>query len=132
VVYSIKDLIGIQWKEKGRDWEGLDCYGLLLLYFKHFKGILLPDYQYESNWCKQGKDYFLDEYPKLWKKIKVPVKDSVLLFRGYNGMVDHTGIYIGKNFFIHSIKNIGVLKSRLTRWKPKLYGVFQYEGNCKV
>lgn len=38
------DLLGLPWREKGRDRNGVDCWGLCRLAFAERRGILLPSY----------------------------------------------------------------------------------------
>jgi len=128
----IRKLKTTPYVEHGRNFRGIDCYGLLLLYYKYIKGIILPDYFYDSDWYNQRKDFFIEEYPKLWKKVDKPQIDFALLFYGINRMVTHVGIYIGKGKFIQALRKVGVVELKLTKWKPRLYGIFEYVGNSKI
>jgi cell wall-associated NlpC family hydrolase len=121
------EFVGIKWKDRGRDFGGVDCFGLLLLYYKHIRGVVLPDYEYDTTWCKCGDTFFLEEYQKLWKKTSKPATDDVLIFYGVDGMM-HTGICIGSGKFLQSVRKAGVVISRINTWKPRFYGAFEYVG----
>lgn len=38
------DYLGLPWREKGRDRQGVDCWGLCRLAFAEKRGVLLPSY----------------------------------------------------------------------------------------
>jgi len=40
--------VGLPWAKWRADWQGCDCYGLVLLYLKHVLGIELPPVQWND------------------------------------------------------------------------------------
>jgi cell wall-associated NlpC family hydrolase len=123
--------INIPFKHKGRNFDGVDCYGLLVLILKEEKKISLPEYEYAFNWYKEGCNYIQDNIPKFsdWQQIKEPTKPTdVILFYSSPSrkIVSHMGIYIGDDKFIH----VGsTYKSRIDRlndhWKNRIYAVLR-------
>lgn len=128
----IQKLKTASYMDYGRSFNGIDCYGLLLLYYKYIKGVVLPDYLYDSDWYDHGRNFFVEEYPKLWRKTDELKIDSALLFYGFNRMVTHVGVYIGEGKFIQAMRKTGVVELKLIKWKPRLYGIFDYVGYSKV
>jgi len=75
--------IGIPYVHAGRDPEiGLDCYGLVMLYYKEILGIALKDWWYEKDWEKKGQNYFLDNIDNYhFKRVEEPKRHDVVLMR---------------------------------------------------
>lgn len=88
--------LGIPFKHRGRGFDGVDCYGLLVLYYKTEFNIDLPDFWYEFNWSKTGKDIISDNYPSIAKPVLTPEKNDIALFRVSFGcpVVNHAGIVV--------------------------------------
>ena len=50
----VKDLIGIPYKDHGRDFSGMDCYGIAIEVLKRF-GKNLPDVFYDKTSIENNK-----------------------------------------------------------------------------
>ena len=132
--------ISIPYKHRGRDFNGCDCLGLVILTYKEELGIILPDYldidySYDMN---QDDDTYLEdgwsEQMKLaWRPIKPPFKrwDGLLFYANARRVVaDHMGICIGDNKFIHTnayykLSMVGTLDKF---WLSRLYAGARYIG----
>lgn len=99
--------LGIPYKHLGRSWKGVDCYGLLLLYYKELFNIELKDWWYEKDWSKKGHNYFLNNYPNVAIKVNVPkVHDAVLFYTDINTkVVNHAGIFVEANGVLQALKS---------------------------
>ena len=88
--------LGIPYKHRGRDFNGVDCYGLLVLFFKTEFNIDLPDFWYEVDWSKTGKNIITENYPSIAKPVRFPKKNDVALFNVSFGcpVVNHAGIVV--------------------------------------
>ena len=126
---SIYDFVGTPFKEKGRDCNGVDCWGLVYLVYKKFKKINLPTYSdsYTLADKKEIQRLISGEKSK-WKKVENPQIFDVLLFR-INGTVSHTGIFVGKGKFIHALEDVGVVVESIysVLWRKRLVGVYRYD-----
>ena len=123
-VYS--KYLGIPYKDKGRDFSSVDCYGLVYLIYQEEYKIELPDFQ--------GTEY-VNDYANLWKKIeKEELKErDVILFRTSrtSDAVTHIGLFVGDGKFINCLEgNSGVVLDRLERpyFLKHFYGAFRYVG----
>lgn len=108
--------LGIPYKHLGRSFKGVDCYGLLLLYYKELFGIELKDWWYEKDWSKKGCDYFIQNYPHVATKVTDPkVHDAVLFFIDRQTKVaNHAGIIVeGGTGIIQAVKS-GVIFSNIS------------------
>lgn len=121
-------LLGMTFKMGGRGPEEIDCYGVLIQYFKSF-GIDLPDYSYVDDWDEK-EDIYLQHYSSLFRKLsdgETPGTGDVVLFKNIPESANHAGVYLGDDRFVHSYRKIGVKIDRLSNraWAKKIYGVFR-------
>ena len=105
---DVSDLIGIPYKEHGRDNAGYDCYGLTIEVVRRY-GKTLPDVVYSAE-----HDISLsDENTPLLPLRKIDeVEEGCLIEMRYRGEL-HIGVYIGNKRFIHATRGQGVRLSRL-------------------
>lgn len=112
----ISDLIGVPFVSKGRDPKtGLDCWGLVLEVGQRM-GKAFPDFFVDAHDSKQiGVIY--DFVQKDWLHIPSSQEGAVVglrLDRGcMPGIVQHYGVCLDRKRFIHTLKNTGVIVSRL-------------------
>lgn len=118
-----KDLIGIPYEVGGRGPKSYDCYGLIMdLMLK--KNIEIPDYRSPKD-SAQVMAIFNSEI-RLWEECELK-EGAVLLFRVPGNY--HVGYYIGKGQFIHTWqKSGGVVIEKLSVWKKRLVGIYEYRG----
>ena len=122
--------LGISYQHHGRDPSGLDCYGLILKVFED-QGVVLWDINedYNDEWSWQGKDIFMENYARDWECVQDPRFMDVVCFKNGKGIVNHAGVLLGENKFIHAVK-AGVVVSRLTdrEWHRRCVGFYRYKG----
>ena len=98
---DVSDLIGIKYKEHGRDKDGYDCYGLVMEVEKRI-GVEIPDYDYEFH-----DDSLTDSLTRLAisqnkvKQIDQFVDGAMVLFQNIKGMKSHIGVYVGNGNICH-------------------------------
>ena len=134
----INDLLGIPYKEEGRDLSGLDCWGLLIWCFKHYRHIdLLDIYNYSKHWSKYDNEErkriskFIRDYKRQWITIEKPTFFDVILFWGENGVISHTGLYLHKKTFIEC-KETGVTTRKIYEVDAtKIEGIYRYDNSQK-
>lgn len=124
--------IDLPYKNLGRDFDGVDCYGLLWLIYKEERNIVLPDFtelMYDQKWYRKH-NHIVDNISDEWSKVKEPFKRyDAIIFYGRYEVADHIGVYIGDNKFIHITENSTSMISRLDDyWCKKIYGVIRYNG----
>lgn len=110
--------VGWKYSPRGRDYEGgnVDCFGIFLLFASEM-GFAIPDYEYEEDWYKNGKERIIDGYPKYAEKIKRKDLEpgNVILFRMSLDVVNHIGVYLGEGKFITCTQGAGVVILDLNR-----------------
>jgi len=112
---KITQYLGIPFLHLGRDRNGLDCYGLVCLFYRENFGIELPDYRYEKDWDHLGLSIIQDEYSKNFIQIDDPVKYGVVTFKNLGSRIErHIGIMIDDISFMHVPDNGGVCIEKLS------------------
>lgn len=122
--------LGVVYKHHGRGLSGLDCYGLILKIFED-QGVKLWDIHedYNQEWSWQGKNLFIENYAREWEAVKEPAFLDVVCFKNSKGVVNHAGIVLGENKFIHAVR-AGVVVSKVTdrEWQKRCVGFYRYKG----
>ncbi len=100
---AVSSYLGVRYKYGGMSREGLDCSGFVSLVYKEVYGMSLPR--------SSGKQ---------WKEGRIvppatAVPGDLIFFRGgmFNG-INHVGIYMGGNRFVHASSSNGVIYSTMT------------------
>lgn len=104
---EIADLIGIPYKENGRDLKGLDCYGLVIEVERRL-GKHLIDIVYDNH-----DEDLADEFKPLLNIREVrQIYRGVILEMHIDGEL-HLGVALNNNFMIHATTNQGVRISKI-------------------
>jgi len=133
--------IGIPYKNLGRDFDGIDCYGLVYLIFKNERGIVLPDYtelKYDKKWYKNScESHITDNISTcatdrgMFVKATKPYREyDCIIFYSGSRIANHIGLYIGNDKFIHCLEERTSEIDRVSMWNKYIYGHMRYiEGN---
>jgi len=93
----ITEWTGVKYKLGGMDKRGIDCSGFAYLLEKDIYGITLP---------RRSKD----QADAIKKKSLGNLKEGDLVFFSFGGNeVDHVGVYLNNNFFVHASTSRGVI-----------------------
>lgn len=89
----VRKVIGVPWANRACSFDKVDCWGLVVLYYRHVHGIELhqtPDYEAGADFftCYQGDVVF-------WRKVDKPVDGGI--FVGYRGAQPaHVGLVLNR------------------------------------
>ena len=121
--------IGIPYTEKGRDFNGVDCWGLLRLVYKEEFAIDLPSFvsDYEQSDTLRIQD-LIAQYKEGWEQLDVPESGSAVLFR-ILGTESHVGVAISETHFVHAREGQSVTVESFSSpgWKNRIIGHFKYQ-----
>ncbi len=110
------------------DYEKFNCYTFVTCWYKDL-GYELPNYFLDDpKWYNHDKNYFIEEYHKLWEKVNEPEINDIVLMKVLSPVPNHIGIYIGKRRFIHCPEKLGVVVSDLKRYERTIHGYFHLRG----
>ena len=127
----IRKYLGIRYKHGGRTkQEGMDCYGLLIAIYADY-GYKIDDlHGYEENFAATGKDYIVENYHKQWHQVVTPHTLDVVLFKNFDGVVNHIGVYMSRNRVLHCTRAGVVMLSIDNKFIfSKIAGFYRYKGD---
>lgn len=118
---EINDLIGVPYKDHGRDKTGYDCYGLCIEVARR-AGYRLDDVYYEDHALALSRAYA----PTLnVHKIEAPCEGALLEMETHTeaGTELHIGICLNETEFIHTTR-LGCRVNRIGTFKVRgIYGI---------
>lgn len=126
----------VKFKDKGRDYEGWDCYAPVRCCFKDVLGIELPSFI--DDYVNAGNDKasrrvihdIILSQKLYWIKVEKPQAFDVILFRLGNTET-HLGLMVDKNRFIHCEKKINTIIERIDSaiWRNRIEGIYRLKDN---
>lgn len=126
----VQKYVGIPYRHAGRSLSGLDCLGLVHLFYRDC-GIYVPDgdgASYDRDWFKQDAERYLRGILKHGVAVqitKLQVLDFVYFTMG--GVVTHAGVMLDSERFIHVLEGRSVCVSRLnSMWRRRLAGARRF------
>lgn len=137
---TIKDFVSkaidVPFKDKGRDFDGWDCYGLMRCFLKDVHGVDIPsfvdDYK-NAGLTKDSRDQLeivirqRKEILPQWVKVNEPKKgDGVLFLIG--GRPIHMGLMLSRSKFLHTEAKINTVIESINSmiWKKRVEGFYRY------
>ena len=129
----MRDLIGIPFVDRGRDRNGMDCWGLALAAMRHF-GKDVPDFDVSCfDTLSIHAIYDGQRARWAWQKVEIPEPGDIAIMcldPRYPEMVQHVGVYIGNGRVIHTLKK---RESHLIRiddsyWSLKIVKYYRWMG----
>ena len=121
-------LIGIPFKDFGRDEKGLDCFGLVLYYYKHFLNKKVKDFFYDDLLSINVKDILkIQDQWDVINNIKDIKKNDVLLIDSILAST-HILIYIGDNQILHCNYKIGVCIEDFKKYSTRINKILRFKG----
>ncbi|RZK73379.1 MAG: hydrolase [Pedobacter sp.] len=98
----ITDWTGVKYRLGGLDKSGIDCSGFALLLKKDIYGVSIP---------RRSRD----QAETIREKNIDQLKEGDLIFFSFGGGdVDHVGIYLNNNYFVHASTSRGVIVDDLS------------------
>jgi cell wall-associated NlpC family hydrolase len=117
--------IGIPFVDKGRTWDGCDCYGLARLVLGEQLGIWMPSYteHYESAEVGAGVSAAWTTFEPLWTRIEEPRPFAVVLFSFPYGCL-HCGVMVDDRQMLHVERGKAAVKEAVDAFRKKPDGFY--------
>lgn len=121
----------IPYVSKGRDFRGVDCWGLLYLFYKTELGIDIPSFSSDyrnSDRVAYEKMVECSDHFRGWREVEKPQSMDVALFR--IGPLFHVGVFVQKGKGTLSIMKNGLVElidPKEILWKDRLKSWWHYD-----
>lgn len=122
---NYKKYLEIPYESRGRDFHGVDCFGLVYLFYREELGLELSEKWYEHNWWKnddcENPDFERHADREGFVKVQDKQKWDLIFFRVMSDVVNHIGIYTGegRNNLLHAKDGQMVMHEPLSRAMEK-------------
>lgn len=124
----IKKALLVPFVDKGRDYAGWDCYGLVYCHHRDVLGIYLPPFlDYGSTRDYETLHRVIETGKSDWQEAGVPHPGDIALFTLANKPV-HMGVVINRFDMIHAEERIGTFVESFAGsvWRKRLEGFYRY------
>jgi cell wall-associated NlpC family hydrolase len=119
----------IPFSEKGRNFSGCNCHGLVQVIYSVNLNVQLPAYhdEYDTLEDREELSRLVEQGKVDWREVESPEPYDLILFR-LRSMPTHLGVYIGKGKFIHCMRDSGTSVEKLNSivWKERVVGYYRH------
>lgn len=124
-MYGVDDLVGKAFEDGGRGPERFDCWGLCREVYRR-NGITLEDYTICCSDCADIHALYDAENKRWTAQIWPDVEPlSVLAIKMSPYHINHVGVYLGGDQFIHTREKTGVVIERIAPWLRRIAGFYK-------
>lgn len=123
-----RQFLGIPYQHGGRDRKGLDCLGLVYLFYQEL-GIRIPDHDgqpYTIDWYKKDPERLLRGLRQVGRAVNFktePLQPLDLVYFRMGGAITHAGVMIDHRSFLHVLVGQTVHITPFTpAWRRRLRG----------
>lgn len=125
------DYIGLPFKSKGRDRDGLDCWGLFRLVHKEQLNILHPSYEEtyeEANANPMVGSAFTKGLESGWRRV-LDAKPFDVVILSIAGKPFHCGVVVENGRMLHIMRGSDAIVEPYTNryWGRRVEGIYRYE-----
>jgi cell wall-associated NlpC family hydrolase len=118
--------IRIPYADRGRSFDGCDCYGFVLLFYQEEYGVEIEDVMYESaqNHAANARLIDVSKETIRAREVETPAEGDIVLMRAM-GHPAHVGVYIEPRSCLHISRRYGTVCEPLSRCKMQIEGYYR-------
>lgn len=107
--------------DRGRSFDGWDCYGMVALAYHSVARRTIPDFAYAtSNDVKRVAEIFLRDIKPFWQQVSTPEPlDVICLYR--KNLPIHAALYIGRREMLHVEQGVDTCIEPVKRFRIEGY-----------
>lgn len=128
----MRDYSGIPYLRRGRDRQGLDCWGLVRLWYRDELGLALPSFADLDDGEAATAQELAARAREQWRQVETPEAGDVILLRGDPL---HVGVVLAPGLMLHTTRKLGasaVERYDTGRWRHRVQGFFRYAPGVQV
>lgn len=124
----INKVMGLPWINRASSFESMDCWGCVVMYYRHVLGIELPTINgYEQGECDTAQGWQSGIHQ--WEQVDKASADGLVFTCYKGGKPTHVGITISATKVLHSrgwVGNPGKVEIHSIRAIEAIYGRMTY------
>lgn len=123
----IKKVVGLPWVNRAISFDAVDCYGLVVLYYRHVLGVELPIPEGFNE--KLKTDECWNNGISDWEQVSSPNTGGLMFTCYKGGSPCHVGVTISPTHVLHcrgSERNPGKVEVHSVRTIESIYGKITY------
>lgn len=118
----------LSFRDRGRGWGGVDCWGLVHLAYREELGIELPSFadDYVTSKDRAALDGLIRGNMTGWEPVKEAKPFDVVLMR-IGKDFSHVGLVVRPGLMVHCEYGCNVIHERYDgpRWKPRVINIYR-------
>lgn len=123
-IQEFSSLIGIPYEE-------LDCYQLVVEFFKRLYDLNFLHYNYVNGSISKEEVLLMvkeSSFSEEFARVTSPVFGDLIVLNLY-GYPVHIGVYLGENKFLHTLKNKNSCIEQIDyKWKKRIEGYYRWQS----
>lgn len=130
---DLSKYLGIPYLWDGRSFEGVDCYGLLILFYREELGVELFDPKHGLKGWKEASEsgFMAQNAERDWREVpmeEVLPKDVLLLRSSRSGRADHCGLVVDRYSFLHAAEGIGSHIAKVALFREQIVRCYRHRS----
>jgi len=124
----LTNYIGIPYKFHGADRSGVDCLGIIKMYYAEMLGIRIPDYFYIHGSAKDSCHLTIEagEQDHRWEPVQHLEYGDILIFR-IGKYPSHVGMYLQDDEFLHCLEGRHSCIEQMENWKERFVKAYRWK-----
>ncbi|EBG0542801.1 hypothetical protein FRN05_17425 [Salmonella enterica subsp. enterica] len=99
----IRRAVGLPWVDRACNWRAMDCWGVVVMYFRYVYGEELPCVEGYSTGERTIIDGFQGQIQNgKWREVTTPSGDCIAFMLFKNGIASHVGVVVDEQYVLHA------------------------------